>query len=65
MLVLSRKVGERIMVGKDIELVVVEIRGGRVKLGVEAPRAVPVVRSEIAGDHGPEPKVSPVAVPPV
>lgn len=47
MLVLSRMKGERIIIGDDIEVVVVEIRGDRVRLGVEAPKEVPVNREEV------------------
>lgn len=47
MLVLSRKVGERIQVGDEIEVVVCEIRGDKVRLGVVAPREVQVDRAEI------------------
>jgi carbon storage regulator len=47
MLVLSRKSGERVLVGEDIEVVVLKIEGDRVKLGFEAPRYVPICRAEI------------------
>ena len=47
MLVLSRKLGEGVLVGEDIEVVVLEVEGGRVKLGFIAPPYVPVFRSEI------------------
>ena len=47
MLVLSRKKDEKIMVGNDIEICVVEIRGDKVRLGVEAPKEVPVHRREV------------------
>ena len=46
MLVLRRRVGEVIAIGDDIEIEVMEISRTRVKLGVTAPRAVPVVRRE-------------------
>ena len=46
MLVLSRKVGQRIILGPDIEITVVQIRGQRVRLGVTAPREVSVNRLE-------------------
>ncbi len=48
MLVLSRKVGERIQIGDDVVVTVVEVLGNRVRLGIEAPRTKKVLRSEIA-----------------
>lgn len=48
MLVLSRKVGEKIVIGGNIELYVVDIRGDKVRLGIEAPRNVSIHREEIA-----------------
>lgn len=47
MLVLSRKKNESIVINNDIRIVVVEIRGDKVRLGVEAPREVPVHRREV------------------
>jgi carbon storage regulator len=47
MLVLTRRPGQSILVGDSIELVVVRIEGDRVVLGIEAPREVRVVRSEL------------------
>lgn len=47
MLVLSRKKNESIVINDDITIVVVEIRGDKVRLGVEAPKEVPVHRSEV------------------
>ena len=47
MLVLSRKPGESIVINNDIQLTVVEIRGDKVRLGVVAPRDVPVHRQEV------------------
>jgi carbon storage regulator len=47
MLVLSRKKNESIVINDDISIVVVEIRGDKVRLGIEAPREVPVHRREI------------------
>ncbi|QEG35846.1 carbon storage regulator CsrA [Bythopirellula goksoeyrii] len=47
MLVLSRKKNESIVINDDITIVVVEIRGGRVRLGFKAPREVPVHRREV------------------
>ncbi|MFO0912240.1 MAG: carbon storage regulator CsrA [Pirellulales bacterium] len=47
MLVLSRKKNESIVINNDITVVVVEIRGDKVRLGVEAPKDVPVHRREV------------------
>jgi len=47
MLILSRKKNESIMIGKDIELVVVELEDGKVKLGIKAPRDIEIHRKEI------------------
>ncbi|MCH8046049.1 MAG: carbon storage regulator CsrA [Planctomycetes bacterium] len=47
MLILSRKLGEQIVIADNIVITVVEIRGDKVRLGIEAPREVPVHRKEI------------------
>lgn len=47
MLVLTRKRGEQIMVGDHIAVTLVDIRGGKVRLGLSAPRDVPVRRAEL------------------
>ena len=47
MLVLSRKKNESIVINDDISIVVVEIRGDKVRLGIEAPKEVPVHRREV------------------
>jgi carbon storage regulator len=47
MLVLSRKKNERVMIGEDIEVHVIDIRGDRVKLGFSAPANVPIHRDEV------------------
>lgn len=47
MLVLSRKLGERIHIGDDICITVVAIDRGKVRLGIEAPRSIPVHRQEL------------------
>jgi carbon storage regulator len=47
MLVLSRKVGERLLVGKDIVILVTQIRGDKVRIGIEAPPEYRVVREEL------------------
>ena len=47
MLVLSRKKNESIVINDNIKIVVTEIQGGRVRLAVEAPKDVPIHRTEI------------------
>jgi carbon storage regulator len=47
MLVLSRKQDEKIMIGDDIEVIVVDIRGDKVRLGITAPEGVPIHRQEV------------------
>ena len=47
MLVLSRKVGESVVVGSNVVIKVMEISGTRVKIGVEAPEEINVHRSEV------------------
>ena len=47
MLVLSRKIDESIIISDEIELIVVDIIGDRVKLGINAPKDVRILRSEI------------------
>ena len=47
MLVLARKVGQSIVISDNIELLVIEVRGDQVRLGIEAPREIPVHRKEL------------------
>ena len=47
MLILSRKIDEKIKIGEDITLTIIEIRGDQVKIGVEAPKNVKVFRQEV------------------
>jgi carbon storage regulator len=47
MLILTRRVGESVVIGDDIVVTVVEVRGDAVRLGIEAPRSVDVHREEI------------------
>lgn len=55
MLVLSRKKNESIVINNDITVTVVEIRGDKVRLGIVAPKAVPVHRQEVyEAIHGKE-----------
>ena len=52
MLVLSRKPGEQVVLGDGITLTVVEVRGDRVRLALDAPRHVRVRRAELTGRPG-------------
>jgi len=47
MLVLTRKKGQSIMVGEDIEITIVDIQGDQVRLGIEAPKTVAIHRKEV------------------
>ena len=47
MLVLSRKIGETIRIAENIEVTVVEIKQGRVRLGFRCPKEVPILRQEV------------------
>lgn len=47
MLVLNRERSESIKIGDDVEVVIVDIRGGKVRIGIEAPKHVPVRRREV------------------
>ncbi|MCH5267638.1 MAG: carbon storage regulator CsrA [Lachnospiraceae bacterium] len=47
MLALARKVNESIMIGNDIEITILEIKGDQIKIGVNAPKSVPIYRKEL------------------
>ena len=47
MLVLARKVGQSIVINDNIQILVIEVRGDQVRLGIEAPRSIPVHREEL------------------
>jgi carbon storage regulator len=47
MLVLARKVGQSIVINENIELLVIEVRGDQVRLGIDAPKSIPVHRKEL------------------
>lgn len=64
MLVLGRKVGERILIDGGIELEVLEITGSRVRLGIAAPRECQIIRAELAPVAGPSLPTFPVVTPP-
>ncbi len=50
MLALTRRVGDRIKIGDGIEIVVISIKGGQVRLGIQAPKGVAIVRPDIESD---------------
>lgn len=47
MLVLSRKLGEKICIGENIRITVVDVERGKIRLGIEAPREIPIFRQEL------------------
>ncbi len=47
MLVLSRQKDESIMIGDDVEITIVDVRGNKVRLGITAPKEIPVHRMEV------------------
>lgn len=49
MLVLSRKIGEKIKIGDDVEIVIVAIYGNRVRIGLDAPQEIKILRKELVG----------------
>ncbi len=51
MLVLSRKLGEKIYISDNICITVVDIDRGKIRLGIEAPRDVPIFRQELLSDN--------------
>lgn len=50
MLVLSRKVGDTIWIGEDVEIIITEVKGDQVKIGIQAPRSIEVIRGELRQD---------------
>ena len=51
MLVLSRKIGEKIDIGSDIVITVVAVQGNKVRIGIEAPEQVTILRGELTADR--------------
>lgn len=47
MLILSRKVNEKVIIGDDISISIIEIRGDQVRIGIDAPKTVKVFRQEV------------------
>jgi carbon storage regulator len=65
MLVLSRKLGEKIFIGDNICITVVDIDRGKIRLGIEAPRNVPIYRQELLplnNNNAPKPDAGSVPV---
>ncbi len=52
MLVISRKLGQRVHIGPDITVTIVEVDRNKVRLGIEAPRSVQVLREELGKPEG-------------
>lgn len=64
MLVLSRKLGEKICINNNITITVIDIDRGKIRLGIEAPRDVPVFRQELLAPPAPSPApAAPIAAP--
>jgi carbon storage regulator len=61
MLILSRKVDEKIMIGDDISISIIEIKFDQVKIGIDAPKKVKVFRKEIFDEIGAENKAAAAA----
>ncbi len=51
MLVLSRKVGERVLIGQEVSVTIVRIGPNAVRLGIQAPRGLKIVRDELLGEE--------------
>jgi carbon storage regulator len=58
MLVLSRKLGEKIYINDNICITVVDIDRGKIRLGIDAPRDVPIFRQELLSDSAPSAKAN-------
>lgn len=56
MLVLTRGQGQEILIGDDVSLVITKIRGGSVRIGIQAPKDVKILRGEVAKQILPEPE---------
>jgi carbon storage regulator len=53
MLVLNRKIGQRVLLGDEIVITVVKVNGGGVRIGIEAPAEVPILREELLNKFAP------------
>ena len=52
MLVLTRKESETLVIGEDIKLTILSVKGGQVRVGIDAPKSVSIQRSELLQDQG-------------
>ncbi len=48
MLHLSRKIGEKIVIGKDIVIEIIAVRGKGIRIGIQAPKEIPILREELS-----------------
>ena len=67
MLILQRKAGESLLIGEDVEVTVLSVDAGRVRLAIQAPKSVPILRSELkvaakANQEAAEDGLSPMAL---
>ena len=51
MLVLSRKIGEKIVIGSDVTITVVAVQGNKVRIGIDAPEHITILRGELTSDR--------------
>ncbi len=51
MLILTRRVGETLVIGENVKLTVLSVKGNQIRLGVEAPKSVSIQRSELSTDN--------------
>ena len=47
MLILTRRVGENVMIGDNVQVAVLSVKGNQVRVGIEAPKTIPVIREEL------------------
>ena len=62
MLVLTRKAGERIVIADNVIVEVLEVQGNRVRIGIQAPQGVTILREELLTGKAVQPKATPNAV---
>lgn len=55
MLILTRRIGESVIIGEDVEVSVLSVKGSQVRIGIKAPKGVAVHRQEILNRGGPAP----------